>query len=51
MTPMFPRTNDSHPNVQNYRIDLQIPENALRFAMQITLSSSLIGDRLKIEKN
>jgi len=41
MTLTFPRTNDSHPNARNYRIDSQTPENASHFAMRITLFSSL----------
>jgi len=42
MTVTFPRTNDSHRNAQNYRIDSQTPENTSHFAMQITLFSSLV---------
>ena len=38
----FPRTNDSHRNALNYRIDSQTPENTSHFAMRITLFSSLL---------
>ena len=41
MTLTFPRTNDSHRNARNYRIDSQTPENTSHFAMRITLFSSL----------
>ena len=41
MTLTFPRTNDSHRNALNYRIDSQTPENTSHFAMRITLFSSL----------
>ena len=42
MTLTFPRTNDSHRNARNYRIDSQTPENTSHFAMRITLFSSLV---------
>jgi len=42
MTLTFPRTNDSHRNARNYRIDSQTPENTSHFAMRITLFSSLM---------
>ena len=41
MTLTFPRSNDSHRNARNYRIDSQTPENTSHFAMRITLFSSL----------
>jgi len=41
MTLTFPRTNDSHRNARNYRIDSQTPENTSHFAMRITLFSSV----------
>ena len=42
MTLTFTRTNDSHRNARNYRIDSQTPENTSHFAMRITLFSSLL---------
>jgi len=49
MTLTFPRTNDSHRNARNYRIDSQTPENTSHFAMRITLFSSLVfSDHLKV---
>ena len=41
MTLTFPRTDDSHRNARNYRIDSQTPENTSHFSMRITIFSSL----------
>ena len=46
MTLKFPHI-DSHPIAQNSGIDSQTPENALHFAMLITLFSPLIHDQVE----
>ena len=46
MTLTFLRTNDSHRNARNYRIDSQTPENTSHFAMRITLFPSLVGTHI-----